>query len=86
MKHSFENPGREIIDVLVLSAPTVDITNMNTNTQQTASNMKCFQDNAKLSSRNIFALAERTLYDNPSLNKVIIMEHPPRFDCPNVDP
>ena len=86
VKSCFENPGRENIDVLVLSAPTVDITNMNTNTQQTASTMKCFQDNAKLSSRNIFALAERTLYDNPGLNKVIIMEHPPRFDCPNVDP
>ena len=31
-------------------------------------------------------LAESSLLNNPSLTKVVIMEHPPRFDTPNVDP
>ena len=34
----------------------------------------------------MFSLAERSLYDHPDLKKVILMEHPPRFDLPNVDP
>jgi hypothetical protein len=31
-------------------------------------------------------LAEKTLKQNPTLSEVIIMEHPPRFDTPDVDP
>ena len=34
----------------------------------------------------MFKLAERSLKQNPHLNKVIIMEHPPRFDKTDVDP
>ena len=38
------------------------------------------------SSKNIFSLAQKTLQQNPSLSKVVIMEHPPRFDPPHIDP
>ena len=31
-------------------------------------------------------VAKRSLQDNPSLSKVVIMEHPPRFDSVNMDP
>ena len=34
----------------------------------------------------MFRLAERSLLQNPKLKKVVIMEHPPRFDEPMVDP
>ena len=37
-------------------------------------------------SRNIFNLAEKNLKQNPSISKVIIMEHPPRFDTPDMNP
>ena len=34
----------------------------------------------------MFSIAERALKTLPNLSKVIIMEHPPRFDIPDVDP
>ena len=69
-----------------MSAPTVDITNLDGNTNQTAENKNKLEDEARLSGQNMFRLAERYLDENPSLKKVVIMEHPPRFDLPDVDP
>ena len=34
----------------------------------------------------MFSLAQTSLEQYPTLNKVVIMEHPPRFDAQNVDP
>ena len=34
----------------------------------------------------MFSLAQATLGENRNLSKVIIMEHPPRFDTQEVDP
>ena len=83
---SLKNPGREVIEVLVMSAQTVDFTNLNTHIELTASNKNRLENEVRLSSKNMFSLAERALPDNPNLKKVIQMEHPPRFDLPNVDP
>ena len=86
VKHAIENPGRERDDVLVMSAPTVDITNIDASKLQPADKTETIQERAIQSSRNMFYLAETTLRQNPNLTKVIIMEHPPRFDTPDVDP
>ena len=86
VNHHLKNPGEENFEVLVMSAPTADITNLDVNVNKTANNYHKLEKAAKLSSQNIFTLAERSLYDNHSLKKVIIMEHPPRFDLPEVDP
>ena len=86
VNYALKHPGRENFDVLVMSAPTVDITNLNTSNLQTSENSMFFQQQACLSSQNMFQLAEKSLQNNLSLSKVVIMEHPPRFDTPDVDP
>ena len=83
---SLKNPGSEEIDVLVMSAPTVDITNLDTNIELTATNKNNLENQVKLSSQNMFSLAERSLKNHPNLKKVILMEQPPKFDFPDADP
>ena len=72
--------------MLVMSAPTVDITNLDTSKLQPSDDTEYFQQKTTLSSQNMFSLAERSIRQNPYLNKVIVMEHPPRFDTADVDP
>ena len=86
VNYALKHPGRENFDVLVMSAPTVDITNLNTSKLQTSENTLFFQQQACISSQNMFKLAEESSQNNPSLSKVVIMEHPPRFDTPDMDP
>ena len=86
VKHNLENPGRDKFDVLVTSAPTVDITNLNTSQLSATTNTEYLQQKVVVSSQNMFNLAKRSLEQNPSLRKVIILEHPPRFDEIYVDP
>ena len=69
-----------------MSAPTVDITNLDTSRLKPMDRTDVFHQEAIQSSKNIFNIAERSLKENPNLSKVIIMEHPPRFDMVNVDP
>ena len=76
VNHCLDNPGRESVDILVMSAPTVDITNLNSTKQQTTENTKFLQGCVKKSSQNMFRLAENSLRNNPGLSKVIIMEPP----------
>ena len=77
---------KQSYDTLVMIAPVGDITNLDTNIELTPTNKDSLENQVKLSSKNMFSLAERSLYDHPDLKKVILMEHPPRFDLPNVDP
>ena len=86
VKTKLANPGRDNIDILVMSAPTVDITNLDTSQLTPSQDTQIFQEKSKQSSKNMFNLAERSLAQNPSLEKVIIMEHPPRFDTKYQDP
>ena len=85
-KHALKKPGRDQVDVLVMSAPTVDISNLDTTKVQQMDKTDIFQQKATLSSKNMFTIAETTLKQNSSITKVIIMEHPPRFDTFDVDP
>ena len=83
VEKELRNPGIENFDFLVMTAPTVDISNLDTRKIEQKENLqKC----AQISSRNMFKLAEDSLAKNPSLKKVIIMEHTPRFDTPEADP
>ena len=86
VKRALNNPGREEYDMLVMSAPTVDITNLNTSKLGPRDNTKVFQQKVIVSSQNMFSLAQRSLEQNPNLSKVIIMEHTPRFDKLESDP
>ena len=65
--------------MLVMSAPTVDITNIDTReSTQIDAEQKVIN-----SSKNMFNIAQRALSQNKNLTKVVIMEHPPRFDGKN---
>ena len=83
VENSLKNNERDCPDILVMSAPTVDISNLDTTVK---SNLEVFQNKAIISSQNMFKVAEKALKLCPRLRKVIIMEHPPRFDTRDVDP
>ena len=74
---NLKNSGGEEYDVLVMSAPSVDISNLNPSNM----NKNIIEDKIYQSSKNMIKTAEEALANNTgSLKKVIIMEHPPRFD------
>ena len=75
---NLKNPGREEYDILVLSAPTVDITNLNTS-RLANNNTETLELQAIESSKNMFNIAQNSLTHNKNLKKVIIMVHTPRF-------
>ena len=70
VKHNLANPGREAYDVLMMSAPSKDIVNSRT---------------VDTSCTNLIRIAAESLASNSNLKKVIIVEHPPRFDSQNSD-
>ena len=78
VKYNLENHGREEFDMLVMSAPTVDVTNLESSKDRT----ELYEQRVIESSRNMFSLAQQSLDQNKGLSKVVIMEHHPRFDSP----
>ena len=86
VKNNLENQGRDNYDVLVMSAPTVDISNLDTSKLTSNDSTKIYKQKVIESSHNMFRVAEESLKMNPGLSKVVIMEHPPRFDDKLVDP
>ena len=86
VNYALTNPGRENYDVLVLSAPTVDITNMDTSKLSPLDNTEIYQQNVIISVQNMFSLAQAALEQNRNLKTVVLMEHTPRFDALDVDP
>ena len=68
--YALENPGRDNFDALVLSSPTVDISNLDTSKLNAFDNTEFFQQKAITSSKNIFSLAQKTLQQNQSLSKL----------------
>ena len=86
VRAELQNPGREHVDVMVLSAPTVDITNLDSSQLRPNDNTDAFQHQVIISCQNMINLAENSLRNNPGLAKVVILEHPPRFDTPDMDP
>ena len=84
--HLLENPGRDEFKAMILSAPTADITDMNTSKLTSKDDISAFQDLANKSSKNMITLAEDCLKKHKNLQKVVILEHPPRFDSLKEDP
>ena len=82
---ALKNPGCDNFDVVVLSAPTVDITNMDTS-NMAPNSAEIYKQKAVLSSKNMFNTALRSLKQHPNLYKLVIFEHPPRFDTPRTAP
>ena len=73
-------------DCLVMSAPTVDITNIDTSKLTENDNTDIYQQMVYVSCVNMFTCAENAAKENPNLKKVIIMEHAPRYDTKDIDP
>ena len=69
--------GQKEFNVVVMSAPTVDISNLNL---EKLSRSQC-EERAIKSSQNMISLAEEILANNRTLEKVILMDHHARFDC-----
>lgn len=71
---------------IVLNAPTVDITNLDTSKLTPTDNTEYFKQEVVVSCKNVFSVAHEALEKNQNLVKVIISEHSPRYDQLNVDP
>ena len=80
VSHSLINPGRQEYDILVMSAPTVDITNLDTSKLGSNGATDHLEQKVISSCQNMVNTAQQSLTQNTNLRKVIIMEHPPRFD------
>ena len=72
VNYNLRNPGVDSVDILVMSAPTVDITNMDTAKLQSTENTWGLQEKAIESSKNMLTLAENSLKKYPNLSKVIV--------------
>ena len=77
---------KQKFDRLVLGAPTVDITNLKTNTAKPDDNTEHLKEKIRASCLNMMSIAENALDDNVELKNVTIMNHAPRFDADDVDP
>ena len=71
---------------LVLSAPTMDISNLDTTRVTASDNVDRFKQQVISSCQNMINIAQDALAKHPELKKVTIMNHTPRFDTPDVDP
>jgi hypothetical protein len=71
---------------LVVAAPTVDISNLDTSKLNPTDNIEYYRQEVVVSCKNIFNVAHEALKNKSNLVKVIVMEHAPRFDEPFVDP
>ena len=69
---------------LLLAAPTVDITNLNTKGVKASDNIDGFKQKIEMSCQTMMKVAHDALKDNPHLEK--IMHHAPRYDTQIVDP
>ena len=76
---------RHDYSVLVLGGGTVEITNLNTDVTP-EENLMQFKDEVIKASQKLFNLAECALHTYPSLDKVVLLRRPPRFDPVSVDP
>ena len=71
---------------MVLSAPTVDISNTDTSRLRTSDNIEVYKQKIAISCENMFTVAQNALSRHPQLKTVVIMEHAPRFDVAFNDP
>ena len=71
---------------IVLGAPTVDISNIDTTNVKPTDNKEVFKQIVGISCKNMMKIAENALSNQPELKNVTIMNHAPRNDAPAVDP
>ena len=71
---------------LIISAPTVDITNLNTRELSKNDNIEVYKQKVAISCENVVASAQNAAISHPELDSIVIMEHSPRFDEPRSDP
>ena len=79
-------PEEDDFTHLVLGAPTVDISNLDTSKLTSNDDTESYKQKIVMSCKNMFAVAENTIRSHPKLEKVIIIEHAPRHDRAKVDP
>ena len=75
----------ESFNHIVLAAPTVDITNLNTSKVKQSDDTEGFKQKIRISCQNMMNAAEKALKDQPDLINVTIMNHAPRYDLSEVD-
>jgi hypothetical protein len=80
VKLNLKKHGKEEFDTLVMTSPTVDITNLDTVKLGPNDSTEALEQKAIASSTSMFKIAQIALEQNKNLKKVVIMEHPPRFD------
>ena len=71
---------------LILGAPTVDITNLDTTNLTHNENTEIYKQKVYISCQNTMTVATNALANHPKLKEVIILEHIPRFDVTEADP
>ena len=71
---------------LILAAPTVDISNLNTSKLTSNDNTEVYKQHVAISCQNMLSVAYNAITAHPELKKVVLMEHLPRFDIIDVDP
>ena len=71
---------------LILSAPTVDISNLDTSELRMNDDIEVFKQKVELSCENMVSIATNALFEHPEIEKVTIMEHAPRHDTASSDP
>jgi hypothetical protein len=79
-------PEEDDFTHLVLGAPTVDISNLDTSKLTSNDDIDFFKQKTVMSCKNLFTVAKNTLKSHPKLEKVIILEHASRHDIAKVDP
>ena len=71
---------------LVLAAPTIDVTNIDASEVSIDDNIEVYKQKIQISCENMFSVATKALENHQELEKVILMEHPPRHDPKSNDP
>ena len=71
---------------VILSAPTVDITNLDTSKTKPSDNIEIFKQDVLISCKNMFTAAQKALNAHKQIKKAILIEHPDRFDTEDKDP
>ena len=67
-------------DRLVIAAPTVDITNIDTSKMKSSDNTEELKKKVATSCLNMISIAQKAIIAHPKLKNVTIMNHAPRFD------
>ena len=71
--------------ILILQAGSVDMTNLITNVNPSEYS-EYFKQEAIISANHFFTAGQNALINQPTLKKVVLMKHIPRYDPPQIDP